>query len=115
MAAHWLDVFARRIQSDLSRRNALVLLAGALASGSAFPQPTLAGNGKKVGKKCDKNKDCIDGAKCKKDECKCKNRFTKCNKKCYDLDKDEKHCGACNTRCTEHELCLSGVCINPNR
>jgi hypothetical protein len=113
MAAHWLDVFARRIQSDLSRRNALVLLAGALASGSAFPQPTLAGKCKKVGKKCDKNKDCCDGAKCKKETCKCKSGRTECGGKCHKLDKDKKHCGVCNNQCSGPELCLSSVCIDP--
>ena len=109
------DALARALSGTQPRRQVVGGLMFAGATALLLPKRALAGNGKKVGKKCDKNKDCIDGAKCKKDECKCKNRFTKCNKKCYDLDKDEKHCGACNTRCTEHELCLSGVCINPNR
>jgi hypothetical protein len=115
MAAHWLDVFARRIQSDLSRRNALVLLAGALASGSAFPQPTLAGNGKKVGKKCDKNKDCIDGAKCKKDKCKCKSGWDECNNdgKCQKLDNDPANCGVCGNVCATGATCSEGTCVGP--
>ena len=109
------DALTRRLTTKLPRRKAIAPLAGVVSSLLLGGVRTVEAGCTKVGKKCDKNKDCCDGAKCKKDKCTCKSGRTECGGKCYKLDKDEKHCGACNTRCTEHELCLSGVCINPNR
>jgi len=65
---------------------------------------------KKEGKKCDKNKDCCDGATCKGKKCKCKSGLTECGGKCFDLDKDEQQCGSCNTACAAGESCVAGVC-----
>lgn len=108
------DDLARTLSAAQSRRRVIGGVMIAFTTALSLAEPSL-GNGKKVGKTCDKNKDCIDGARCKKDKCRCKNRFTKCNKKCYDLDKDEKHCGTCGNRCVDPELCTSGVCIHPDR
>ena len=109
------DAFARQLTTGLPRRRTLALLAGAVASLFARGADTVEAGCKKVGKKCDKNKDCCDGAKCKKDTCKCKSGKTECGGKCYDLGKDEKHCGSCGNGCIGNELCTSGVCIDPAR
>jgi DNA-binding beta-propeller fold protein YncE len=112
MIGSQLDIFARQLARTLPRRPAIGVLTGLLSIGLTRPQPALAC--KKVGKKCDKNKDCCDGARCKggkNSKCKCKNGFTKCDKKCYDLDKDEKRCGSCNTACAPGATCQNGACV----
>ena len=65
---------------------------------------------KKVGKKCDKNKDCCDGARCKGKKCTCKSGLDECGGKCFDLDRDDQHCGACSTACVSPDACCDGVC-----
>lgn len=68
---------------------------------------------KKVGKKCDKSKDCCDGAKCKggkKGKCRCKGSRKECGKECVDLNNDDQHCGACDTVCTGAASCQNGAC-----
>jgi DNA-binding beta-propeller fold protein YncE len=105
------DGIARILGTHAGRR----ALAGGLASllaGLTIPQSALAC--KKVGKKCDKSKDCCDGATCKggkHGKCKCKSGFTTCNTKCYDLDRDEDHCGGCGNACQPDEFCEAGTCV----
>jgi hypothetical protein len=110
------DAITRGLTVDVPRRRTIAMLAGAVSSLLARGAPPVAAACKKVGKKCDKNKDCCDGAKCegekrdKKGKCKCKNRFTKCNKHCYDLDKDDQNCGVCGNACVPPEECCDGEC-----
>jgi hypothetical protein len=110
MIGSQLDTFARQLARSMRRRPAIGVLAGPLSFGLARPQPALAC--KKVGKKCDKTKDCCDGARCGGKKCKCKNGFSKCNKRCYDLDQDANHCGACNNACAAGETCCDGQCVD---
>ena len=64
-------------------------------------------------KKCDKSKDCCNGATCKKKKCACKSSRTECDSACVDLDTDSLHCGACNNSCIGRATCQSGSCIAP--
>jgi hypothetical protein len=105
MTMHRFDAFVRRLPANIGRRNALALLFGAIAASVAAPRTALAC--KKVGKKCDKNKDCCDGAKCKGGKCKCKAGFAKCDERCYKLESDERHCGACGIACAPGEQCCT--------
>jgi hypothetical protein len=87
-----------------------------LAAGLALPligrAPRAAASCKKVGKKCDKNKDCCDGAECKGGQCACKSGRAECDGKCYKLDTDENHCGDCDTACAAGETCCDGACVD---
>lgn len=69
---------------------------------------------KNFGRTCDRDNDCCAGMKCQNDECTCENGFTKCGARCYDLDTDETHCGACSTVCGAGESCCSGDCVDLN-
>lgn len=106
------DAYTRIVTKERSRRGTLALLAGALATHVRGRERTAEAACKKVGKNCDKNKDCCDGAQCKGKKCKCKSGRDECGGKCYDLDKDENHCGDCNTVCGAHESCCDGVCVS---
>lgn len=92
----------------MPRRPLLGVLAGGLLAALAFPEPASAC--KKAGKKCDKDRDCCDHAKCQGKKCTCKSGFDECGGKCRDLDKDVNHCGGCNTACLLGESCVDGVC-----
>ena len=107
MDARSFDNLARRLTTGLPRRAALALMASSLLVGGAAP---VGAGCKKVGKKGDKNKDCCDNARCGGKKCTCKGRYSECGGKCYDLTKDEKHCGSCNTACAAGETCIDGVC-----
>lgn len=109
MDAGRFDSLTRSLTAGLPRRKALtiVLIGGARALGE--PGPAAAGC-KKVGKKCGRNNDCCDNARCGGKRCKCKSGFTECGGKCYDLDKDEKHCGDCGAACAAGDSCIDGVC-----
>jgi hypothetical protein len=110
MDGKWVDRLARAMARVRSRRGVI----GGAASGIApllGPPSVLAC--KNVGKKCYKNNDCCDGARCKggkNGKCRCKNGFTKCGKRCRDLDKDREHCGVCGNACVSPDACCDGVC-----
>jgi hypothetical protein len=95
------------LTTALPRRTSLALLAGVAAPSLviATPEVTLACT--KTGKKCDKDKDCCENAKCKNKKCRCKTGFTKCDKKCFDLEQNESHCGECNNACRDGETCCT--------
>jgi len=108
-------VLLRRLTRALSRRRILSAFTVILAPRLALPEHALAC--KNVGRKCDKNKDCCDGSRCKggkRGKCRCKSGFTDCSgvKGCKSLQNDSKHCGACNTVCDGSERCCSGVCVD---
>jgi hypothetical protein len=67
---------------------------------------------KNFGRQCDRDSDCCAGMKCRNGECDCENGFSKCDNRCYDLDTDEAHCGACDTVCGAGETCCSGTCVD---
>ena len=83
MDARRFDTLVRLLVAATPRRQILGSMVSALLGGYAVARQAEAGC-KKVGKKCDK--------------------------KCYDLDKDEQHCGNCNTACATGESCVAGTC-----
>ena len=110
MDANRLDTIATLLASGAPRRRLLSACAVALG-GAVLPGVALAC--KKVGKKCDKSKDCCDGATCKSGKCKCKGGLTECDGACVDLDSDNQHCGACNNSCTGRATCKNGTLHRP--
>lgn len=101
MNASRFDALVVRLAHALPRRRVLSASAAVLAVGLAHPEYARAC--KKVGKKCDKNKNCCDGARCKGDrkdkkgKCRCKNSHTTCNTSC----------------CSGSEECVGGACLTP--
>lgn len=108
----WLDRLSRslRASSACSRRHVGIAAAVLAFAGQASPDTALAGC-KKPGKKCKKNKDCCDGAKCKGKKCRCSNGRATCGKTCADLQTDLDHCGVCNLACAAGESCQGGTCV----
>lgn len=94
-----------------------VTVAGLLIAGK---RSAMAGC-KNVGRKCDKNKDCCDGARCKggkKGKCRCKSGLSDCPgvKACKNLNTDLAHCGSCGNACPNFAglpglvFCVTGAC-----
>lgn len=99
MAGERVDRLARSIAAVRSRRG---LIGGAIGMAALLgTRPALAC--KRVGRKCDKNKECCAGARCKGDSrdkkgrCRCKSGFTICNTAC----------------CPATQECIAGVCVTP--
>jgi len=114
MAERRIDALARSLAAGLPRRRLLGgITAGLLSSPLGNrPRDAAAGGCKKPGKKCDKNKDCCDGAKCTGGECRCKSGREECAGKCFKLNTDEQHCGDCGTECGAAETCCGGTCVD---
>ncbi len=107
-----IDHLARGLSAGLPRRKAFALLLAALPPILWSPDDVTA-KCKKVGKKCDKSKDCCDGASCKggkSGKCRCKNGRKECNQECVDLENDDRHCGSCNTPCATDGACCDSAC-----
>lgn len=112
------DRFTRVVAHVWTRRGVL----GAATTGiGAFLNPGSALACKKVGKKCDKNNDCCDGAKCKggkNGKCRCKSGLSECPgvRSCKNLKSDLAHCGACGAACPDFAgvpglvFCVAGAC-----
>lgn len=112
MDASRFDTLTRSLATSrrATRKTFLGAAIGALLAGHTGQDAAAAC--KKVGRNCDKDKDCCTGAECKGGECKCKSGRDECGGKCYDFANDENRCGGCATPCTVGETCCSGVCVN---
>jgi hypothetical protein len=115
MNAHVFDELSRRLSAGLPRRGTVTLLTGALASLILRAAPPAAAACKKVGRNCDRNGDCCEGARCKNGTCKCRSGRTNCDGLCYRLNTDEAHCGACGNACASGETCCDGACFDLDR
>lgn len=110
MDAGAFDTFARTLASGIGRRRFAIGVVGALTGALVGPNAAFAC--KKVGKKCDKNKDCCHGATCKGKRCACKGTLGDCDGKCVDAFSDVKHCGSCDNACAAGETCCRGSCVD---
>jgi len=107
---------ARLLAAAAPRRSLLGGLAGALAAASVG-HPTSArpvsAACRKVGQKCSPDLRCCYGAECRGGRCRCVPGRTNCGGRCFRLDRDERHCGACDTACPADKICRSGLCLRP--
>ena len=61
---------------------------------------------------CNDKKDNNCNGNTDEEPCQCQQGFTNCNSTCYDLKKDNNHCGSCNTKCSSQQSCSSGLCCD---
>lgn len=118
MSGNWFDHWTQHRETIAPRRNAVAVISGAVAALFVSGNRSAVAGCKYVGRKCDKNKDCCDGARCKggkKSKCHCKSGLSECpgEKACKNLDTDSNHCGACNSVCPPFvDHCVAGVCAS---
>ncbi|MDX6588298.1 MAG: hypothetical protein QOI31_2771 [Solirubrobacterales bacterium] len=109
-----LDEVARDLATgEITRRTALVRLLGAGAGvaiagvpgASAFSRKRCPAS-RKCGSKC-----CAKHASCKRGKCKCDGGYSKCGKKCIDLQTSTTNCGSCGNPCSAGEFCVDAECV----
>ncbi len=117
MDASRFDTVVKEISA--SRRYTFkAILSGAVAAlVSLQHSDQAAANCKKVGRKCERNNDCCNGATCKggqNGKCRCKNGFDDCDGdgRCESLADDPANCGACGVICGANTSCCDSVCID---
>src|SRR5687768_1596346 len=121
MNGYWFDKWTKRFETGLPRRTTVALLSGAVAAVFVDDKRSAMAGCNKVGRKCDKNKECCDGARCKggkKSKCRCKSGLKECpgEKACKNLNTDLKHCGTCGNDCPDFAglpglvFCVAGEC-----
>ena len=111
LTRNWIDDAARTPPIGLGRRRALVVACSGFSTALVGREPAVTGC-KNVGRKCDKDKDCCDGSRCKGDKkgkFRCKSGRSPCGSRCKTLDTDAANRGACGVRCDPGDPCLSGV------
>jgi hypothetical protein len=113
-----LDELARELAAGrISRRAALGRLAGGAAGLAIASIPGAEALGFTGSKRCPKSRRC-DGkccpnhAHCKHGKCTCDGGYTKCGRKCVDLQASPKNCGDCGHACVEGETCEAGECVS---
>jgi len=107
-----LDALARDLATGaISRRTALRrfagLTVGAILPGALFADTALANCPQS--RRCD-GTCCPNHAHCHHGKCKCDTGFTRCGKKCRNLQTDENNCGSCGHQCASGKVCQSGHC-----
>lgn len=87
------DALARELASgSLSRRKALRLMGAALVGSALASVPGVASA----------QNQCPEGQ-------------TRCRQRCVNLQRSERHCGACGNRCRSNQTCCEGRCVNLQR
>jgi hypothetical protein len=106
------DDLIRRLATPAPRRGILAAAGAMLAEALPGRTTGAADDCKKVGRRCDRNDDCCEGATCVDEECACRGDRTECNGLCYRLDSDETNCGGCGVVCAKGETCCGGACVD---
>jgi hypothetical protein len=116
MDSKLFEYITSSLSTSKSRRLVFTVLATGILGG--LPQlpwtPQGAAACKKVGKPCEKNRDCCGGEVCRNGKCKCngKKGFKDCDGdgSCESLLGDRANCGECGVACDAGEICADGIC-----
>jgi hypothetical protein len=115
MNVRFIDTLARCLGSGTPRRRFLGGIAAGLPVALVGAHRHATAACREVGEPCDENSDCCAGARCKNGQCKCKQGRDVCDGRCYRLDRDEDHCGACDIVCAAGQTCCDGDCTDLQR
>jgi len=116
-----INAWPQRLKTKLPRRATVALVSGVVASLGVASRRSATAGCNKVGRNCDKNKECCNGARCKggkKGKCRCKSGLEECpgEKACKNLNTDLNHCGTCGSACPDFAglpglvFCVAGEC-----
>jgi hypothetical protein len=99
----------------VSRRKALRWMGGALvgATLASVPGVAWANDCRRLGRECRRDPQCCSKNCIRRGDdkvCSCPTGQTRCNDRCVNLKRNERHCGACFNRCLERSECAGGVC-----
>ena len=116
---HSLDEVARGLASgNVSRRRALKIMGGALLGSvlAAVPGTAWANDCRPSGSRCRGDRqcctrNCVPNPSGEGRICGCPAGKTACKERCVNLQRNERHCGACFNRCPEDFECVGGQCV----
>jgi hypothetical protein len=103
----------------LSRGKALRWMGGALvgAALASVPGVAWANDCRRLGRECRRDSQCCSRNCIRRGDdkvCGCPERQTRCNDRCVNLNRNERHCGSCFNRCLEGQECVGGECQCPS-
>jgi hypothetical protein len=111
-----LDELAKGLATGtLSRGKAIRWMGGALlgAALASVPGVAWADDCRRLGRACRRDSQCCSRNCIRRGEekvCACPEGQDRCNDRCVNLERNERHCGACFNRCPEGQECIDGVC-----
>jgi hypothetical protein len=111
-----LDELAKGLATGtLSRGKALRWMGGALLGAALASVPGLAwaDDCRTLGRECRRDSQCCSRNCIRRGDdkvCACPEGKTRCNDRCVNLDRNERHCGSCFNRCEAGEECVGGGC-----
>jgi Stigma-specific protein, Stig1 len=111
-----LDQVAKGLATGtLSRGKAIRWMGGALlgAALASFPGVAWANDCRRLGRECRRDSQCCSRNCVRRGDdkvCGCPEGKTRCNDKCVNLQRNERHCGECFNRCEEGQECEEGMC-----
>jgi len=71
---------------------------------------------RRLGRECRRDSQCCSRNCVRRGDekvCACPAGQTRCNERCVNLQRNERHCGECFNRCAEETTCVNGACC-PN-
>jgi hypothetical protein len=113
---HSFDELAKGLASGtLSRGKAIRWMGGALlgAALASFPGVAWANDCRRLGRECRRDSQCCSRNCIRRGDdkvCGCPTGQARCNDRCVNLKRNERHCGRCFHRCEEGEECMGGEC-----
>jgi hypothetical protein len=111
-----LDALAKGLASGtLSRGKAIRWMGGALlgAALASLPGVVWANDCRRLGRECRRDSQCCSRNCVRRGDdkvCGCPEGQSRCNDRCVNLQRNERHCGACFNRCAEGEECVESKC-----
>jgi hypothetical protein len=111
-----LDELAKGLANGtLSRGKALRWMGGALlgAALASVPGVAWADDCRRLGRECRRDSQCCSRNCVRRGDdkvCACPQGQDRCNDRCVNLDRNERHCGECFNRCDAGEECVAGEC-----
>ena len=111
------DRLTRMLASQPTRRNVVRGVLGMAAITVAAPAMPAAASCVDVGSndECSRDGDCCGSDnRCHNKRCECKSGYRVCREngkeQCFDRRNDDQHCGGCNRRCKNGNVCVNGSC-----
>ena len=111
-----LDELAKELATGtLSRGKVIRWMGGALlgAALASIPGVALADDCRRLGRECRRDSQCCSRNCVRRGDdkvCACPEGQTRCNDRCVNLKRNERHCGRCFNRCPDGQECVNGGC-----
>src|SRR5918995_503304 len=101
----------------LSRGKAIRWMGGALlgAALASVPGVAWADDCRRLGRECRRDSQCCSRNCIRRGDdkvCGCPTGQARCNDRCVNLKRNERHCGSCSNRCRSTQTCCKGRCVN---